>query len=84
VKTALMVCLLVAFATAAPPRVYPQRTSDEASPFALAERHGERGERIFFLFSTPLAKYILRNDGMGEITAPNGVRKVFNLKVGGK
>jgi len=26
----------------------------------------------------------LRNDGVGEITAPNGVRKVFSLRVGVK
>ena len=83
-KYGLLVCLLVVLVVAAPARVCPQRVTEERSPFALVERHGEPGERIFFVFSTALAKYILRNDGMGEITAPNGVRKVFNLKVGVK
>jgi hypothetical protein len=63
-----------------------QRASTEDSPFVLADRSGEASanERTFFVFSTRVAKYILRHDGMGEITLHSGVRKVFNVKVGAR
>ena len=56
----------------------------EESPFVLAERFGEASanERTFFLFSTSVAKYILRHDGTGEATSRAGLRRSFYLKVG--
>src|SRR5689334_13686769 len=36
------------------------------------------------MFSTSVAKYILRHDGLGEVTLPSGIRKVFSVKVGAK
>lgn len=58
----------------------------EESPFVLAERFGEvsANERTFFLFSTSLAKYILRHDGTGEATSRAGLRRSFYLKVGAR
>ena len=55
-----------------------------AQPFALADRVGEPGERSFFLFATSAGNYIVRQDGMGEFSAPNGRRRVFNLRFGGR
>ena len=55
-----------------------------AESFALADRVGEPGERSFFLFSTSVGKYIVRQDGMGEFSSPKGMRRVFTLRVIGK
>jgi hypothetical protein len=89
VKNFAVVCLLV-FAAALP--VYAQipaaqnpaaqQPAAELSPFELANRIGEPNERTFFLFSTSVGNYALRQDGMGEITSAAGMRKVFNVKVG--
>ena len=61
-----------------------QRGVAEESPFVLAERFGEASakERTFFLFSTSLAKYILRHDGTGEATSRAGLRRSFYIRVG--
>ena len=79
-KKIVVVCVLVLGEVFSVPRVQAQETS----PFVLAERSGEASanERTFFVFSTSFAKYILRHDGMGEVTLASGIRKVFNVKVG--
>ena len=55
-----------------------------AENFALADRVGEPGERSFFLFSTSVGNYVVRQDGMGEFTSPKGMRRVFRLNVKGR
>ena len=55
-----------------------------AESFALADRVGEPGERSFFLFSTSVGNYVVRQDGMGEFTSPKGMRRVFRLSVKGR
>lgn len=52
-----------------------------AEAFALADRVGEPGERSFFIFSTSVGNYIVRQDGMGEFSSPKGMRRVFTLRV---
>ena len=78
-KNFAVVCLLLLSAVLP---VYAQEPTAESSPFALANHIGEPNERTFFLFSTSIGSYALRQDGMGEITSPAGMRKVFNVKVG--
>lgn|GEM_PF-818387 len=60
----------------------PQQAVTE-SPFVPAERSGEasQNERTFFVFSTSVAKYILRHDGFGEVTSNAGLRRMFSVKV---
>ena len=58
--------------------------AEESSPFTLAERIGEPNARTFFLFSTSMGAYAIRQDGMGEVTLPRGMRKVLYLKVGAR
>ena len=55
-----------------------------AETFSLADRVGEPNERSFFMFSTSAGQYTVRHDGMGEVTSPRGMRRVFNLRVGGR
>lgn len=74
-KKLLVVCLLIlVFATVAL----------GAETFVLADRVGEPGERSFFLFSTSMGNYIVRQDGMGEFSSPKGMRRVFSLRVKGR
>ena len=74
-KKLLVVCLVVVvFATVAL----------GTEKFVLADRVGERGERSFFLFSTSVGNYIVRQDGMGEFSSPKGMRRVFSLGVKGR
>ena len=74
-KKLLVVCLVIlALSTAA----------FGAETFALADRVGEPGERSFFLFSTSVGNYIVRQDGMGEFSSPKGMRRVFSLRVKGR
>ena len=74
-KRLLVVCLVVVvFATVA----------FGAETFAVADRVGEPGERSFFLFSTSVGNYIVRQDGMGEFSSPKGMRRVFSLRVKGR
>ena len=95
-KNFVVVCLLVLVAAvpacaqgsqAEPRRLVedPQRSNSE-SAFTLAERFGEADqlERTFFVFSTSVAKYILRHDGFGEVTSHAGLRRVFSVKVGAR
>ena len=83
-KQFLVLCLLLVGAAFPPASVRAQRAADEASPFVFAERFGEASakERTFFLFSTSVAKYILRHDGTGEATSRAGIRRSIYLKVG--
>lgn len=85
-KRIVVVCLLVVAAAARVAPVRAQRAAVEASPFTQAERYGEEKERerTFFVFSTSAGKYILRHDGMGEVTSRAGLRKVFSVKVGAR
>jgi len=55
-----------------------------AETFVLADRVGEPNARSFFMFSTSAGQYTVRHDGMGEVTSPKGMRRVFNLRVGGR
>ncbi|HEY2962581.1 MAG TPA: hypothetical protein VGJ37_09220 [Pyrinomonadaceae bacterium] len=80
-KNFVVVCLVL-LAAALP--VYAQHSAEELSPFTLAERVGEGNARSFFLFSTSAGNYALRHDGMGEVTSPAGMRKVFNVKAGSR
>ncbi|HJT66457.1 MAG TPA: hypothetical protein VJ749_08390 [Pyrinomonadaceae bacterium] len=82
----VLVCLLMSGAVLPPAPVRAQRAVSDESPFVLAERFGEASanERTFFLFSTSMAKYILRHDGTGEATSRAGLRKAFYLKVGAR
>lgn len=59
-------------------------TAFSAETFILADRVGEPNARTFFLFSTSEGQYAVRHDGMGEFTSPKGMRRVFNLRVGGR
>ena len=94
-KVLVAVCVLVLgavlpAASSSPARgdwiVRAQRGVTEESPFVMAEHFGEASanERTFFLFSTSLAKYILRHDGTGEATSRAGLRRSFYLKVGAR
>ena len=55
-----------------------------AETFILADRVGEPNARSFFMFSTSAGQYTVRHDGMGEITSPKGMRRVFHLRVGAR
>jgi hypothetical protein len=86
VKSIVVVCLLlIAWVIPVAP-LRAQRATAEASPFTEAERYGEEKERerTFFVFSTSAGKYILRHDGVGEVTSRAGLRKVFSVKVGAR
>ena len=85
-KKTVVVCGLLLGVVLGVPLAKAQRAAEAMSPFTQAERFGEEKERerTFFVFSTSAGKYILRHDGMGEVTSPAGLRKVFNLQVGVK
>ena len=74
-KRLLVVCLVVLLSAT---------VAFGAETFALADRVGEPGERSFFLFSTSVGNYIVRQDGMGEFSSPKGMRRVFSLRVKGR
>jgi len=84
VKNFAVVCLLLLSAVLPVYAQNPaaQKPPTKPSPFELANHIGEPNARTFFLFSTSIGNYALRQDGMGEITSPAGMRKVFNVKVG--
>lgn len=52
--------------------------------FSLADQVGDPNARSFFLFSTSAGNYIVRQDGMGEVASPKGMRRVFFLRLGAK
>jgi len=83
-KQFLLVYLLLVGEVLPARPVCAQQTVADESPFVVAERFGEASarERTFFLFSTSVAKYILRHDGTGEATSHAGIRRSFYLKVG--
>jgi hypothetical protein len=85
-KKIVVVWLLMLSVVPGVASVRVQRAAEEASPFTEAERFGEakERERTFFVFSTSAGNYILRHDGMGEVTSRAGWRKVINVKVGAK
>lgn len=59
-------------------------SSPEPEAFALADRIGEPNARSFYMFSTSVGNYTIRQDGMGEFTSPTGLRRVFYMKLGAK
>ena len=58
--------------------------SPKSEAFALADRIGEPNARSFFMFSTSVGNYTIRQDGMGEFTSPKGMRRVFYMKLGAR
>jgi hypothetical protein len=58
--------------------------SVSSSGFEEANRVGDPDARNFFLFSTAAGNYTVRQDGMGEVATPKGMRRVFMLKLGMK
>ena len=74
-KKLLVVCLVI---------LVVSTVAFGAETFAIADRVGEPGERSFFLFSTSVGNYIVRQDGMGEFSSPKGMRRVFRLSVKGR
>lgn len=78
-KIVVAVCLgVVALWTTSGGAVRP------AESFEVANRVGEPTERCFYLFSTSVGHYAIRQDGMGEITSPKGMRRVIRLQLGAK
>lgn len=59
-------------------------SSAKPDAFVLADRIGEPNAQSFFVFSTSVGNYIIRQDGMGEFTSPSGLRRVFYMKLGAK
>ena len=55
-----------------------------AESFDVANRVGEPTERCFYLFSTSVGHYAIRQDGMGEVTSAKGMRRVIRLQLGVK
>lgn len=53
-------------------------------PFTPAEHLGDPAARSFFVFSTSAGNYIIRHDGMGEVSYPRGLRRAFYLRVARK
>lgn len=60
---------------------FPVQANAETGAFEKATRIGEGKQRSFFLFSTATGKYIIRHDGLGEVSS-NGRRRGFYLKAG--
>jgi hypothetical protein len=58
--------------------------SVSSGSFEEANRVGDPNARNFFLFSTAAGNYTIRQDGMGEVATPKGMRRVFMLKLGMK
>ena len=80
-KKIVVVCLGVLI-------LWPMAIGASSSPkpeaFALADRIGEPNARSFFMFSTSVGSYTIRQDGMGEFTSPRGLRRVFYMRLGAK
>ena len=75
-KNLLVVCLVLSLGTLAAAQ------SPKPELFTVAERAGDPYPTYFFVWSTSAGNYIVRKDGMGEFTSPQGLRRVFYLKVG--
>ena len=78
-KNLVVVCLgvLVTLAVAAP--AYSQ--GEEGSPFEPVKRIGEPPAQTFYLVSTSVNKYTIRDDGLGNVTVRLWAVH-FQLKVG--
>ena len=68
-KNLLVVCLILTFATLG----YAQEPKPEL--FMPAEEVGVPQTPSLFQWSTSAGRYILRNDGLGEFTSPEGQRR---------
>jgi hypothetical protein len=77
-KQLLVVCVALLVLSSAVVGSSPNET------FSLADRVGEPNARSFFLFSTSAGNYTVRQDGMGEVSSPQGMRRVFTLRLGAK
>jgi hypothetical protein len=76
-KKTVVVCLGVLIVSAV-----VAGSSSTPETFALADRVGEPNAHGFFSLTTSAGSYTIRDDGMGEVTLPQGLRRVFYLKVG--
>ena len=74
-KFAVLICVLMLTLSATRASVV------ETGAFEQARRIGEAHQRSFFLFSTAFGRYIIRHDGMGEVTF-GARRRAFWLKRG--
>jgi len=77
VKNFVVVCLGVLATVAAAVPAYSQ----EVSPFSRVTRIGEPPAQMFYLFSTSVSNYTIRNDGLGDVLV-RVRKKNFQLKVG--
>jgi hypothetical protein len=84
VKHFVEVCLGLLLVVLAAAPAYSKRAAEELSPFKPAEQNGDPTARNFFIFSTAAGDYVIRHDGMGEVSLRSGLRKVLHLKVGAK
>ncbi|HKS10925.1 MAG TPA: hypothetical protein VJS13_15350 [Pyrinomonadaceae bacterium] len=75
-KNIAVVCLGVLVAVSV---AYSQHK--EVSPFAPVKRIGEPPAQQFYLFSTSVNDYTIRNDGLGDVLV-RVRKKNFQLKVG--
>lgn len=80
----VVVCLVVTGVLALAAPAQAQQAAEAPSPFTEARRIGEPDALAFFLFSTSGGNYIVRHDGMAEVTLPTGMRKVFWVRVGAR
>lgn len=76
-KNLVVVCLGVLVTVVAAVPAYSQ----EGSPFSRVERIGEPPAQMFYLFSTSVNNYTIRNDGLGDVLV-RVRKKNFQLKVG--
>ena len=78
-KNLVVVCLGILVTVFAVTPAYSQR--EEVSPFARVTRIGEPPRQTFYMLSTSVNKYTIRDDGLGDVMVR--VRKIhFQLKVG--
>ena len=77
-KKVVVVCVALLVLSSAVAGAWPNQT------FSLADHVGDPNARSFFLFSTSAGNYTVRQDGMGEVASPQGMRRVFNLRLGAK
>jgi len=79
VKNLVVVCLGVLVTVSAAVPAYSQR--EEVSPFSQVKRIGEPPAQMFYLFSTSVSNYTIRNDGLGDVLV-RVRKKNFQLKAG--
>lgn len=78
-KNFLVVCLGVLVTVSAAIPAYSQ--GKDVSPFEPVKRIGEPPAQMFYLFSTSVSNYTIRNDGLGDVLV-RVRKKNFQLKVG--